>query len=191
MAVFLIGGVSTAGKTTLSQRLADKHGLARLGLDDEWVKWCDDPDPVIRRARMYLVSLGDPDEHWRKTCQERWDIHVGLCTTFWPRFKELLLAAKSSGTRRVAEGVWVLPRHAAEIEIPSLFLLSPSAEQTYAELKKKPRWRSEEKFLEKEAADIHSCMTPHFRDEAEFHGFSTVAGLAEAEALCETTIVRL
>ena len=36
--MFLVCGISGAGKTTLSKRMAEKHGLLRLGIDDFYAK---------------------------------------------------------------------------------------------------------------------------------------------------------
>ena len=130
-----IGGVPTAGKSHLANKLAKITGATHVNLDDLRSEMLKDSslEPWVN-----FFWNQDESEYWKKviTSDEHWENLKKQSEAFWPTILAKISEENKTGEKTIFEGVNILP-HLVHKDLPfrGVFLLSPSEDDVLNRLK--------------------------------------------------------
>lgn len=181
--VLFIGGIPTAGKSTLAVQLAAECDGVVIHLDNWREELRNDPalagwvDFFWNQDEAAYWRDANPDDEWRHMVDQQ--------EALWPslsaRLKQAIYAKPT-----IVEGVSILPHFIATDfpGVPGLFLLGESLEDTLKRNRERPRWSQDPAHQEYEARAFFEWEGPRLQAEADAYGYpafrSQVQALEEA-----------
>lgn len=175
-----IGGVPTAGKSYLADKLSKERQLTHVDIDE----WRDEMkrDPNLEPWANFFWNK-DEGAYWQKTgCEEHWENLRKQSEALWPTIKRHVDEIMAKGQPAIFEGVSIFPHLAAQdFPFQGVYMLGESLESTFERIKEKPRWGRTEELWRKEAEIFYRCEGPLYEKEAKKHGFKSFTSIEEAE----------
>lgn len=174
-----ITGIPTAGKSTLSKKLAESTGGIAVFLDDfreelasderyaTWVNFYTDQD-----LETYYTTTS-PEDEWKNL--------VAQSEAIWPAFLERIDSYADEERPVIFECVNLLPHliH-RDLDFPCVVLIGSSYEQTLERNAQDPRWGSTERELELNSKSFFFVERPRYLEEAQKYGYPAFETYEEA-----------
>lgn len=175
-----IGGIPTAGKTTLAVKLAGDLGIDHIRLDDLRAGMANDP-ALVRWEKFFWER--DEDKYFEDVTPEKHCQNiVVISTAFWPVYGGKIREVMKTGRPAIFESVNLLPNLMPEIpELKGIYMLGQSFEEVLERNRRAPRWGTTESLQRREAEAIWSWERPFYESEARKHGFKAFADSMSAE----------
>jgi len=161
-----ITGMPTAGKSTLTRKLAEETGGIGLFLDDfreelasderyrKWVNFYIDQD-----LEIYYTTT-DPEDQWRNLTTQS--------EALWPAFLEMMDSYAEETRPVIFECVNLLPHLVTrDTPFPCVVLIGRTYEETLERNRKEPRWGSTERELELNSRSFFYVERPKYLDEGK------------------------
>jgi hypothetical protein len=161
-----ITGMPTAGKSTLTRRLAEETGGVGLLLDDfreglasderykSWVNFYLNQD-----LETYYTTTSPEDEWKNLTAQSE---------ALWPAFLELIDSYTDEPRPVIFECVSLMPHLVRQdTNFPCIVLIGTSYQETLKRNKQAPRWGSTEREVELNSKSFFYVERPRYFEEAQ------------------------
>lgn len=165
-----ITGIPTAGKSTLTRKLAEETNGIGVYLDDFREELASD-----EQYRKWVNFYLDQDEvtyYTTTTPEDEWKNLVAQSEALWPAFlKEIDSFAEEERTV-IFECVNLLPHLVKrDLPFPCVVLVGTSYEETLARNREEPRWGSTEQEIELNAKSFWYTERPKYCEEGKRCGF--------------------
>lgn len=175
-----ITGIPTSGKSYLAKKLAQETGGTAVLLDDfreslasegAYAKW----------VNFYLDQ--DEEKYYTKTSpDQQWSNLVKQSEALWPAFLEKIQSYAREEKPVIFECVNILPHLAKkDLDFPGVVLLGASYEEVSRRNKEEPRWGDSDRLQELEARSFFFVERPHYKEEADKHGYAFFETADEAK----------
>jgi 2-phosphoglycerate kinase len=165
-----IGGIPTAGKTTLAAKLAGDLGIAHVQLDELRAGMANDPS--IAKWEKFFWVLDEEGYFAEATAETHCRNIIDISTAFWPVYAGKIREFIESGTPAIFESVNLLPHLVKTIPgLSGVYLLGRSFEEVLERNRLGPRWGNTESLQRKEANAIWSWERPFYESEARKYGY--------------------
>jgi hypothetical protein len=174
-----ITGIPTAGKSTLTKRLAEATNGIGVLLDDYREELASD-ERYAKWVNFYIDQ--DLETYYTTTSPEdEWKNLVAQSEAIWPAFLERIDSYADEERPVIFECVNLLPHLIKrDLGFPCVVLIGSSYEETLARNTKDPRWGSTEQEIELNSKSFFFVERPRYQEEAEKAGYSVFETLEEA-----------
>jgi len=165
-----ISGIPTAGKSTLTRKLAEATNGIGVFLDDYREELASD-ERYIKWVNFYIDQ--DLETYYTTTSPEdEWKNLVAQSEAIWPAFLERIDSYAENERPVIFECVNLLPHLInRDLGFPCVVLIGSSYEETLERNKRDPRWGSTERELELNSKSFFFVERPHYIEEAEKYGY--------------------
>lgn len=165
-----ITGIPTAGKSTLTRKLAEAANGIGVFLDDYREELASD-ERYIKWVNFYIDQ--DLETYYTTTSPEdEWKNLVAQSEAVWPAFLERIDSYADEERPVIFECVNLLPHLIKkDLDFPCVVLIGSSYDETLERNTQDPRWGSTEGEIELNSKSFFFVERPKYFEEAQKYGY--------------------